>query len=98
MIEEYRPAGRDKERWDRKCRQWGLHGHDRLRLITRIRGVEEHHLQKWYVSRDPATARKWMTTYHNFFVRQYIEDPIEHRKIVAERVEAHMAIEYGAQP
>jgi len=87
------PDGRDAQRWKRKCRQWGLHGHDRLRLITRNRSIHQHHYLKWWASRRKDAAIKWMTLYHDFF-RRHVKDRIERRRLVAEDVKKHIAAEH----
>lgn len=87
---------RDRERWNRKLRQWGLHGHYYSRVEQRNppRDIFNHHYLKWWANRRKDTARKWMTFNWNFHMRRQFPSPIERRKRVAERVEEQMAIEY----
>lgn len=86
---------RDKERRDRKRRQWGLHGkyYDRTERWYPPRDITNHHYVKWWRNRRKDTCRKWMTLYHAFFLRR-VKDKIERRRLVEIEVNKHMAIEY----
>lgn len=51
---------REIERANRKCRQWGRHGHDRIQWVVNqaFRNIQDHYYYRdWNYFRD--AQRKW---------------------------------------